>query len=43
MPFKKRGKYYYSPSGKRYTLKQVKSYYATDGWKKKRKQKNNNK
>ena len=28
MPFKKRGKYYYSPSGKKMTLKQVQAYYA---------------
>jgi len=31
MPFKKKGKYYYSPSGKRYTSKQVKLYYASKG------------
>ena len=34
MPFKKRGKYYYSPSGKKYTAKQVKLYYASEGFKK---------
>jgi len=28
MPFKKKGKYYYSPSGKKMTLKQVRAYYA---------------
>ena len=31
MPFIKRGKYYYSPSGKRLTKKQVIAYYATNG------------
>ena len=42
MPFKKitsgknKGKYK-SPSGKVWTLKQVKAYYATKGFKKKRK------
>ena len=35
MPFKKRGKNYCSPSGKKYTAKQVKAYYATKGWKRK--------
>jgi len=34
MPFKKRGKFYYSPSGRRFTAKQVKMYYATKGFKK---------
>ena len=34
MPFKKKGKYYYSPSGRRYTAKQVRLYYATNGFKK---------
>ena len=34
MPFVKRGRYYYSPSGKKYTAKQVKLYYATSGFKK---------
>ena len=35
MPFQKSGKKYKSPSGKKYTKKQVKAYYATDGFKKK--------
>jgi len=41
MPFKKtRSGKYKSPSGKTYTKKQVKMYYATDGFKKgKRKKK----
>ncbi len=39
MPFKKAGKKYKSPSGKTYTKKQVKAYYATDGFKKKSKKK----
>lgn len=40
MPFKKSGKSgYKSPSGKKYTKKQVKAYYATDGFKKKAKKK----
>ena len=34
MPFKKRGKFYYSPSGRRFTAKQVKMYYATKEFKK---------
>jgi len=34
MPFKRRGKYYYSPSGRRYTKKQVQMYYATSGFQK---------
>jgi len=34
MPFKKVGKKYKSPSGKTYTKKQVKAYYATNGWQK---------
>ena len=34
MPFKKSGKGYKSPSGKKYTKKQVQAYYATDGFKK---------
>ena len=40
MPFKrtKSGKYK-SPSGKKFTKKQVALYYATDGFKKKRKKK----
>jgi hypothetical protein len=33
MPFKKRGRYYYSPSGRRWTAKQVRLYYATGGFK----------
>ena len=36
MPFKKKGKYYYSPSGKKLTPKQVKAYYATKGKSKKK-------
>jgi hypothetical protein len=32
MPFERKGKYYYSPSGKRYTRKQVIMYYATGGF-----------
>lgn len=35
MPFKKVGKKYISPSGKKFTPKQVKAYYATKGFKKK--------
>jgi len=36
MPFKKVGKNKYkSPSGRTYTKKQVKAYYATGGWKRK--------
>jgi hypothetical protein len=35
MPFKKVGKNSYkSPSGKKFTAKQVKAYYATGGFKK---------
>jgi len=34
MPFVKKGKYYYSPSGRKYTAKQVRLYYATRGFKK---------
>ena len=34
MPFVKRGKYYYSPSGRKFTKKQVAMYYATKGFKK---------
>jgi len=34
MPFKKRGKFYYSPSGRRYTAKQVRLYYKTGGFQK---------
>jgi len=33
MPFTKRGKRYVSPSGKQYTRRQVRAYYATGGWK----------
>ena len=34
MPFVKRGRYYYGPSGKRFTRKQVMRYHATKGrWK----------
>jgi hypothetical protein len=36
MPFKKKGKYYVSPSGRKFTKKQVALYYAT-GFKKTRK------
>jgi|TARA_R110000751_G_scaffold173181_1_gene279551 hypothetical protein len=37
MPFKKVSKNKYtSPSGKKYSKKQVKMYYATDGFKKKK-------
>lgn len=32
MPFKKRGKHYVSPSGKKYTAKQVRLYHATRGF-----------
>lgn len=32
MPFKKQGKYFASPSGKRYTRRQVRAYYATNGF-----------
>jgi hypothetical protein len=33
VPFKKTGaNEYKSPSGKKYTKKQVAGYYATDGW-----------
>ena len=35
MPFKKRGRHYYSPSGRKYTARQVRAYYATGGWKRK--------
>jgi hypothetical protein len=35
MPFKKVGRNRYkSPSGRTYTKRQVRAYYATDGWKK---------
>lgn len=39
MPFKKAGKKYKSPSGKLFTKKQVKAYYATDGFSRKPKKK----
>ena len=40
MPFKKISKNKYkSPSGRKYTAKQVKAYYATGGWKRKPKKK----
>lgn len=35
MPFKKTGKDYKSPSGKKYTGKQVRAYYATEGFSRK--------
>jgi len=35
MPFKKSGKGYESPSGKKYSKKQVQTYHATKGFKKK--------
>lgn len=31
MPFKKRGRFYYSPSGRKFTKKQVVAYYASKG------------
>lgn len=37
MPFKKVGNKYVSPSGKKWTKKQVVAYYASDGFKKKKK------
>lgn len=38
MPFKKKGNYYYSPSGREMTLEQVQAYYTkTKGKKKKTK------
>lgn len=40
MPFKKIGKKYISPSGKKFTKKQVALYYATNGFTKKSKKKN---
>ena len=40
MPFKKVGKNKYkSPSGRKFTKKQIKLYYATNGFKKRRKKK----
>lgn len=35
MPFKKIKGGYRSPSGRKYTAKQVRAYYATKGWKRK--------
>ncbi len=34
MPFKKIGNKYVSPSGRKFTAKQVKMYYATEGFNK---------
>ena len=34
MPFKRRDRFYYSPSGRKFTKKQVAMYYATKGFKK---------
>ena len=31
MPFTKRGKYYYGPSGRKYTKRQVIAYYSSGG------------
>lgn len=39
MPFKKVKGGYRSPSGRKYTAKQVRAYYATGGWKRKPKKK----
>ena len=39
MPFTKKGDSYESPSGKKYTEKQVQAYYATSGFKKRLKKK----
>ena len=36
MPFKKEGGKYVSPSGRKYTKKQVQAYYASDGFKNKK-------
>lgn len=36
MPFKKVKGSYRSPSGRKYTKKQVRAYYATSGFKKKK-------
>tara|TARA_R100000664_G_scaffold33800_1_gene52080 strand:- start:118 stop:222 length:105 start_codon:yes stop_codon:yes gene_type:complete len=34
MPFVKRGRFYYGPTGKKYTASQVRLYYKTKGkWK----------
>lgn len=35
MPFRKSGRKYKSPSGKTYTARQVRAYYATAGWRRK--------
>lgn len=35
MPFTKQGNHYVSPSGRKYSKKQVALYYATGGFKKK--------
>jgi hypothetical protein len=36
MPFRKTGKHRYkSPSGRVYTARQVRAYYATGGWRRK--------
>ena len=35
MPFKKSGDHYVSPSGRKYSKKQVIAYHASNGWKKK--------
>jgi hypothetical protein len=35
MPFKRRGRWYYSPSDRRYTARQVRAYYATRGFRRK--------
>ena len=35
MPFKKQGRYYVSPTGKKFTKKQVMAYYAHEELKKK--------
>lgn len=34
MPFTKQGDHYVSPSGRKFSKKQVKLYYMTDGFKK---------
>lgn len=33
MPFRKSGKKYVSPSGRKFTARQVRAYYATHGFK----------
>lgn len=35
MPFVKKGRYYYSPGGRKYTRRQVRAYYATNGFRRK--------